>query len=149
MRCRHHPSLWRPGAPAGRAALLLLWLLVALMPLRAVSPWAMDRPAVAAATVQAGLALPCHGEAAMADTAHAGHPTGMDGAADASQVLSVPGEGADTPACHACDLCHAAMAGPVIAAAPALPTAAAAVVAPAAGPLVAAPGDGIFRPPRG
>ena len=126
-----HPQ---PRRPPG--AWLLLWLLVALLPLRPLATWAMapDTPH-APATVQAD-ASPCHGHAAIAEP-----NADADAAAGTfSSPLPAP--------CSACDLCHAAMAGPVMAKLAALP-------APRAAPtplvLLAtrpAPADGVFRPPR-
>ena len=130
-----HPQHRRP-----LGAWLLLWLLLALLPLRPLATWAMapDTP-LAPASVHAG-ASPCHGHAAMAEPV-ADADTDTDAAADTfSSPLPAP--------CSACDLCHAAMAGPVMAKLAALP-------APRAAPtplvLLAtrpAPADGVFRPPR-
>jgi hypothetical protein len=114
-----------------RCSTALLWLAIALLPVRAWAvtsmPLAMGAPAPAGVTQAAEpSAMPCHG--AMAADADANSPT--------------------TPACSLCDLCHTTVAqAPSPLALPAAPDAAA--------PLAAVPGcvtsrvpDGLFRPPR-
>ena len=107
---------------------MLLWLLLALLPLRG---WAQGTMALAAPATPVQ-ALPCHGE--MAEH-RAGHPQ-----ADGNSTAS--------PTCSHCDLCHAAAApneGPVQAtqALPDLAPAAMVSRAPAAARV-----DSLFRPPR-
>ena len=124
----------QPRRPLG--AWLLLWLLVALLPLRPVASWAMvagSAPAPAAAHADAS---PCHGHAAMAEP-----DAGADAAADTvATQQSAP--------CSACDLCHAAMAGPAMAGLGALPVPRAAPTPLALVAARPAPADGVFRPPR-
>lgn len=140
----YRPATHRPG----RALWLLLWLLVALLPLRPVASWAMaPGPGPAQPAAHQGDGVPCHGHAAMA--AHAGAQTDTPVAMDDSAGTGAhPAPAAQTAPCSACDLCHAAMAGPVLAGLGALP-------APRAlpAPLLQvaarlAPADGLFRPPR-
>jgi len=111
--------------PSPRLVAALLWLSVALMPLRALGMvWMQAAPAVAAA---ATAAMPCHGDASSAATAS--EPTAHH-------------------ACQLCDLCHAGVTvapdAPAVAPAPA-------VQAPGGAPVAShgrvAP-DGLFRPPR-
>jgi hypothetical protein len=112
--------------PAPRLVAALLWLAIALLPLRAMGMAWMQagapNPAVAAAAADA---MPCHGGDAAAGGGVASHH-----------------------ACQLCDLCHAGVTvapeAPALALAPAAPT-----------PVAAPPGlhgrvapDGLFRPPR-
>jgi hypothetical protein len=113
--------------PSRRLVAALLWLAIALLPLRALGMVWMQggtvAPAVAAAPADA---MPCHGGDAAAD-------------------------GAAAPqhhACHLCDLCHAG-----VTVAPDAPTVASALTAPTpiaapASPQGRAAPDGLFRPPR-
>ncbi|EHR70085.1 hypothetical protein BurJ1DRAFT_1212 [Burkholderiales bacterium JOSHI_001] len=109
-----------------RPVVLLLWLLLALLPLRG---WAQGTMGLAATATHAQ-ALPCHGE--MAE-----HPPGH---ADS--------DGASKSACSHCDLCHAAAAPNDLQAPPsaALPDTAPAAMSTQAPAATAA--DSLFRPPR-
>ena len=102
-----------------RSSLLLLWLLLALLPLRGWAHLSMHLPAA-----DAGIVAPCHGE------------------------QSEPEASGTTPSCTLCGICHGAMLPWADAAAPQpdprsqeLP-AAAPRAAPAGEP------DALFRPPR-
>ena len=121
-----------------RRALLLLWLLLALLPLRGWAGLAMHLPA---ADSRAGAAH-CHGMDSAADAA------GADSEADrTANEKSTSGSGSSTATCTLCELCHGAMLLPVIALAePDRPARAwsAAVPDSAQGP---APSP-LFRPPR-
>ena len=120
-----------------RRALLLLWLLLALLPLRGWAGLAMHLPA---ADSRAGAAH-CHGMDSAADAA------GADSEADPGARDSTPGAGSSTAACTQCELCHGAMLLPVIARAePDRPARSWPVAVPdsAQGP---APSP-LFRPPR-
>jgi hypothetical protein len=117
-----------------RIAVALLWLALALLPLRGFAALLMPVGAsapVAAVVTEApqhhGTAMPCHGAV-------------QDDAAAAAQ----PGE----HTCSLCDLCHsgvAAFAAPVLTL-PALPQAA--PVAQSAPSLEPRAPDSLFRPPR-
>ena len=109
-----------------RPVVLLLWLLLALLPLRG---WAQGTMAMAAPEAPAQ-ALPCHGDMAAHSASHS----------DSQDTTS--------PTCSHCDLCHAAAVpnAPALQAADALPD-----LAPAARPArapAAAQADSLFRPPR-
>ncbi len=120
-----------------RLTAALLWIAIALLPLRgvaaAVMPVAMSGMAtgvISAAADDAKPALPCHGAmAAAADDANAAP-------ADTSHT------------CAMCDLCHTnvAQATPPSIALPALHEALPQTVAPAA--IEPRAPDGLFRPPR-
>lgn len=123
--------------PARRLGTALLWIAIALLPLRglAVSLMPATVQPSASAVVAAGEA-PCHGAAT--DDAVAGHH-------GAQPMASAVG---DCPTCSLCVLCHGSVAQaplPVfeLQAVPALPPAA----APPAPVEPHAP-DGLFRPPR-
>lgn len=160
MAATRYPAAPRPARAPRGAVVALLWLLIALMPLRALSQELMAAaagsvPLAACHGLGSGAgALPAHG--AQAPALHAAHaaPPGHD-AAHASthapaQVLADGGAPDDAGAapCQACDLCHAVLAVPMALACPhALPG-----HDPVAGGQArwaAAPADGIFRPPRG
>lgn len=123
--------LRRMFRPAPRLVAALLWLAIALLPLRALGMTWMQAGAtspVPAATAAAPTdAMPCHGvapEAPAADVAAVHH------------------------ACQLCDLCHAGVAvAPVAPSLGTAPTAAAPDEALPAHPGRVAP-DGLFRPPR-
>lgn len=158
-------DLVRPSRRPGVAMLALLWLLIALLPLRALSQELMSAAQRSAqpAGVQ-GAAMPCHG-----GVAHAGvdgpalhHASAADAAvtsdladiadvADVAEAVdAVDGVASDEPAsnCSACDLCHAALAGPMdVRQALGLPAAQGQVATPS-GPSAAVSPDGIFKPPR-
>jgi|GEM_PF-2033059 len=181
-RSTWHARARRPAAPRGRRAQALLgallWLLIALMPLRALSQVLMPGRAAAVAVAVAvadchGLAgaMPAgplrahppadhphpdaHGGATAADAgahhpAAAAHDAGAHGAGthDAGAHVADTHDAGTGANCHACDLCHAALA------LPAPPRWAG--VTPALHPAgaltprwAAAPDSGIFRPPRG
>jgi hypothetical protein len=118
-----------------RFAVALLWLALALLPLRGFAALLMPVGAApAAATVAAeapqhhGAAMPCHGGAAQDDAAAAAQP------------------GDHT--CSLCDLCHsgvAAFSAPVLTL-PAMPQDA--PVAQAAPSVEPRAPDSLFRPPR-
>jgi len=159
-------STVRPVRRPGIAVAWLLWLLIALMPLRALSQELMagpggrgnDAAVVAPACHGAGAAAMVHhdGPASHADHtehAHHGAPALPMHAADAAADAVADGDAADpntpAPACHACDLCHAAIACP---ATPVLADTAPRGAERSAGApraAVNAPRDGIFKPPRG
>jgi hypothetical protein len=118
-----------------RCSTALLWLAIALLPVRGwavtLMPMAMGAPAQAMAVEAEPAApsvMPCHGAMAAEATAAASEPT--------------------TPTCSLCDLCHTTVAqAPSPLALPASPEAAA---PPAASPSRVASRlpDGLFRPPR-
>ena len=123
------------NAPLRRPALLLTWLLLALLPLRGWANLAMHLPPAGAAET----AAPCHGAGAPAPSAHgdthdhAQHHT--DGGAHAAT------------ACVLCDLCHGALLLPAFATPGAAPPAAAwAAALPV--PVAAAEPATPLRPPR-
>ena len=155
--------LARPPRRPGVAMLALLWLLIALMPLRALSQELMGAAKRADRTsVVSMAAMPCH-----AGMGHAGvdgrtghHASGagttitptMAATADAVDVAELADVAAsDEPAsnCNACDLCHAALAGPVAFTQDLSMPAAVDRPATPPGPGTAVAPDGIFKPPRG
>jgi hypothetical protein len=123
-----------------RCSTALLWLAIALLPVRGwavtLMPLAMGSPASAAATMAAEPAesttathaMPCHG----AMSADAATDDGLTA----------------TPTCSLCDLCHATVVQapppPTLPAVPddALPSAV------ASAPVTSQQPDGLFRPPR-
>jgi hypothetical protein len=110
--------------PSPRLAALLLWIALAMLPLRGWASAVM--PMTAGNAAAAGTAaLPCHGDA----------PHGTDA-------------GTTQHGCTACDLCHAGVAqpAPMVLALPALPAAAPCAMAPAV--FEQATPDDLFRPPR-
>lgn len=125
-----------------RCSTALLWLAIALLPVRGwavtLMPLAMGAPSqahaamatepVPQATPAAAQAMPCHG--AMTPEA-----TSDDG------VVT-------TPTCSLCDLCHSTVAQAP--APPALPAAPDDALPPAAAssPVASQQSDGLFRPPR-
>jgi hypothetical protein len=131
--------------------LALLWLLIALMPLRALSQELMgaaQRTGTAPALPMA--AMPCHATTAwhVSVETPAAHPTAV-----ATDAMADPADGAgsDQPApnCSACGLCHAALAGPMTSTPDLrLPVARERTATPP-GPSAAVPLGGIFKPPRG
>jgi hypothetical protein len=112
--------------PSSRLVAAVLWLAIALLPLRVVAAGWMSPGMAAAATSVAAEAMPCHGMPA--DQADSGAP-----------VHHV---------CNLCDLCHA---GVTVAPAPPAVALASAVQESATMPSSphgrVAP-DGLFRPPR-
>lgn len=125
--------------PPRRLVVALLWIAMALLPLRALAAAVMPAATagVASAAVESAAhdvlqAVPCHGASALV-------------AADAD-AGTAPAE--TTHTCSLCDLCHSSV---VSAQAPVLALA----ELPAALPRAAAPSaleprapDGLFRPPR-
>ena len=117
--------------PSRRLTVALLWLAIALLPLRgfaaALMPVAMvDAPITTATDAHEAAALPCHG---MASDSQAAAESG-------------------THTCSLCDLCHASMVHAVSASVSLAdlpestpPSSATAAVEPAAP-------DSLFRPPR-
>lgn len=154
------PGPVRPPRRAGLAMLALMWLLIALLPLRALSQELMGAAQRAAqpAGVQRA-AMPCHAGAGPAEAAlPSSHHAAADGGAVITDVADGPveasgadGATSDEPAanCSACDLCHAALAGPVASAPGLCLPPARDLPATPAGPSVAVAADGIFKPPRG
>ncbi|OGB03399.1 MAG: hypothetical protein A3E25_00725 [Burkholderiales bacterium RIFCSPHIGHO2_12_FULL_69_20] len=153
-------DLVRPPRRPGVAMLALLWVLIALMPLRALSQELMGAAQHSAHSAGAPMAaMPCHaGVGHVAVDSQALHHTvaadaaSTNGAADAVNMA----DGADVtdndePAsnCSACDLCHAALAGPVYVTQELPLPAASGRVATPSGPSAAVSPDGIFKPPRG
>lgn len=144
------PRLVRPPRRPGVAMLALMWLLIALMPLRALSQELMGAAQrTAPATVVPMAAMPCHQAAGPASVeTPAAHHMSMDVDAIADPA---DGAGSDQPAssCSACDLCHAALAGPATHTQDMrLPVARDRTATPP-GPSAAVPLDDIFKPPRG
>jgi hypothetical protein len=122
-----------------RSGVMLLWLLLALLPLRGWAQGTMALAAPAAPTAHAApqQALPCHG--AMVE-----HPAGHPGGPPTSQE----GDSTAGTACSHCDLCHAAAAPNEV---PAQATQALPDLAPAGlvlRPAAASVPDALFRPPR-
>ncbi|MDO8376055.1 MAG: hypothetical protein Q7S91_02565 [Aquabacterium sp.] len=131
--------------------LALLWVLIALMPLRALSQELMG--AAQRSSHSAGVplaAMPCHAGVGHAEVdGPALHHTAAADVAEVAEVVNAA-DMATEPAsnCSACDLCHAALAGPVHATQDLpLPAASGQVAAPS-GPSAAVSPDGIFKPPR-
>jgi hypothetical protein len=125
-------------ARSSRLAATLLWLLLALMPLRSLAQgWMLVADAAVASATAAPMALdepaPCHGHA------------GSGGAHEASATADHPLHAG----CGLCDLCHAAGL-PAAAAVPHFgPVPDPAVRAAADQPATPPAPDGPFRPPRG
>lgn len=143
--------------------LALLWLLIALLPLRALSQELMgaaQRSAHLAGVPMA--AMPCHtgvGHAEVdspavhhvsaADTAITTDVADVADASDMADVADVVASDEPASNCSACDLCHATLAGPVYATQDlSLPAAGGQVASPPS-PGAAVSLDGIFKPPRG
>ena len=153
-------DLVRPPRRPGVALLALLWVLIALLPLRALSQELMGAAQRSAQSVGVPMAtVPCHAgvghtqvdspamhRASAADAASTTDTADVADAVDAANVAA-----GDEPAsnCSACDLCHAALAGPVYAAQDLPLPAASGQVATPSGPSAAVSLDGIFKPPRG
>lgn len=119
--------------PAPRLVAALLWLAIALLPLRALGMTWMQAgtagPALAATAAAPAEATPCHSAATAAAEAPA------DGVAVHH-------------ACHLCDLCHAGVTvAPVAPSLGSAPASAAPDEALPSHPGRVAP-DGLFRPPR-
>lgn len=123
-----------------RLTATLLWIAIALLPVRGLAAAMMPAlmPAAsphAAMVVEVPEQMPCHG--AMADAA-------------AAEVHAEPAAApvGDCPTCSLCALCHAsfAQAAPVSLELPTLPSAPPATAAPSA--LEPRAPDGLFRPPR-
>ncbi|WP_119153905.1 hypothetical protein [Caldimonas tepidiphila] len=94
--------------------LVLLWLCIALLPLRGWAGVAMPAPAAAApaAAVQEAAARPCHGAAAVENLQEEFHEHRHGATAHADAAASMqPGAGT----CALCDICHGAVAPPVLA----------------------------------
>lgn len=137
--CGSHaqPAILRPMLrPARRLGTALLWIAIALLPLRGLAASLM--PAIvqpAASVVAAADEMPCHGAAADGSAAGEHH----------AQPASAVG---DCPTCSLCALCHGSVAqapqpGFELPALPALPPAAAPPT-----PIEPRALDGLFRPPR-
>jgi hypothetical protein len=117
-----------------RCSTALLWLAIALLPVRGwavtLMPMAMSGPAATqAVTVEAGAAepaaaMPCHG------------------------VMTADSDNSTTPTCSLCDLCHSTVAQAP--SPPALPAATADALPSAAtsSPVDSRLPDGLFKPPR-
>lgn len=128
--------LHRMARPARRLGTALLWIAIALLPLRGLAASlmpAMVQPV--ASVVAAANEIPCHGAAADGTAAGDHH---------AEPAVAV----GDCPTCSLCALCHGSVAqAPQLSldlpALPALPPAA----APPSAIEPRAP-DGLFRPPR-
>jgi len=114
----------------------LLWLLIALLPLRGLAHELMA-PGLAAADlalpnplVEMAEPAPCHQTAAAAQPAEAApaHPAGHH--------------------CADCDLCHGVLALPASPRWPASPAPLTSLAPLRLGQVVAVPADGIYRPPR-
>lgn len=122
--------------PARRLGTALLWIAIALLPLRGLAASLMPAMVQPTAPVAAALdEMPCHGAVTDDGTAGEHH----------SQPAAAVG---DCPTCSLCALCHASVAqAPQVSldlpALPALPPAA----APPSAIEPRAP-DGLFRPPR-
>jgi hypothetical protein len=124
---------------SARRFVVLWWLLVALLPLRAWAGVVMHLPGVAGVQAHADAAPPCH--------AHAdGLATPADAAAE--RLAGAPHD-ADGVACTLCDLCHGSAA--VIAAPVFDPATGPAQALPSAVPSPAPQVDPtpLYRPPRG
>lgn len=155
-------STMRPVRRPGIAMAWLLWLLIALMPLRALSQELMTGPGGRHSDATA-LVPACHGAGAATMVHHDVPASDGDHVEHANHgALALPAHPADAaadggaadpttpaPACHACDLCHAALACPAmpVLADTAPRSAARSAAMPRA--TVNAPRDGIFKPPRG
>jgi hypothetical protein len=128
--------LHRMARPARRLGTALLWIAIALLPLRGLAASLMPAMVQPVASVVAATdEMPCHGAAS--DLAAAGEP-------HAEPAVAV----GDCPTCSLCALCHGSVAqAPQLSldlpALPALPPAA----APSSAIEPRAP-DGLFRPPR-
>jgi hypothetical protein len=139
--------------------LALLWVLIALLPLRALSQELMGAAQRSAQSAGAPMAaMPCHAGVGHAEVvgpalhhtaaADAASTTDATDAADAVDAANVAASDEPASNCSACDLCHATLAGPVYATQDLpLPAASGQVVTPS-GPRAAVSPDGIFKPPR-
>jgi hypothetical protein len=136
---------------SARRVVVLGWVLLALLPLRAWAGVAMHLPGASGAQGLAEAAPPCHGHAAARDDAR-GDASASHGDASASHAAHGDASAShttDDTACTLCDLCHGSAAviavpafdpGPCRAQAPALAVPSSVLqVDPA--PL--------YRPPRG
>jgi hypothetical protein len=130
-----------------RLAAALLWLALALLPLRGLAaglmPGMMAAAATVSATAPAEAPLPCHGHAAGDQAAAEHHALPSHHAAGVDD-----GASPDCPTCALCALCHGGFAH---AAAPSLslpsPEAVPPAIAPSQPVQPRAP-DALFRPPR-
>ncbi len=127
--------------PPRRLVVALLWIAMALLPLRALAAAVMPAATagVASAAVESAAhdvlqAVPCHGASAL---------VAADADADAG---TAPAE--TTHTCSLCDLCHSSVvsAQPPVLALAELPAALPRAAAPSA--LEPRAPDGLFRPPR-
>ena len=127
--------------PPRRLVVALLWIAMALLPLRALAAAVMPAATagVASAAVESAAhdvlqAVPCHGASALVSA---------DADADAG---TAPAE--TTHTCSLCDLCHSSVvtAQPPVLALAELPAALPRAAAPSA--LEPRAPDGLFRPPR-
>lgn len=128
--------LHRMLRPARRLGTALLWIAIALLPLRGVAASLMPAMALPAASVAAAADdRPCHGAATDAAAAGEHH------AAPAAAV-------GDCPTCSLCALCHGsvAQAPQLILDLPTLPALSPAAAPPS--PIEPRAPDGLFRPPR-
>lgn len=111
---------------SSRKAFVVLWLLLALLPLRGWAGTLMHLPAPE--TAAASVAMPCHGEVAGDE-------------ADASPTS------ADASTCSLCDLCHGVAALPASAPAPEGPFGETPPATGSPAPLQVVPAP-LYRPPR-
>lgn len=137
-----------------RLVAVLLWLALALLPLRGLAAGLMAGPAAghAAATAPADVPMPCHEQAGHHDAMDGGahhdaaamHADSADDAADEGSAAVAD----DCPTCALCALCHGgfahASALPLVLAAPEAGAPAAATTVR----LAPHTPDGLFRPPR-
>ena len=131
--------------PPRRLVVALLWIAMALLPLRALAAAVMPAATagVASAAVESAAhdvlqAVPCHGASAL---------VAADADADAdADAGTAPAE--TTHTCSLCDLCHSSVvsAQPPVLALAELPAALPRAAAPSA--LEPRAPDGLFRPPR-
>ena len=113
----------------------LMWLALALLPLRGLALAVMAQQPPAPATLQASA------EAQPLAQAPVQHPCHDDSSA-------APADAGHAGICHLCDLCHSAMATPQALVLPARPAPAQAPAWPEAVAPPAGPGGGIYKPPR-
>jgi hypothetical protein len=125
-----------------RFAAVLLWVAVALLPLRGLAAAAMPAqmpalggaPQTTVASMPAVQAMPCHGDAAHDDAHH--------------QAASDAAEWGDCPSCSLCALCHGGLAqAPQVVLALSSPQGEPPAAHPWSARAPRAP-DGLFRPPR-
>jgi hypothetical protein len=137
--CGSHaePAILRPMLrPARRLGTALLWIAIALLPLRGMAASlmpAMVQPA--APVVAAADEMPCHGAAA-------------DGGAAGGHHAPATAAVGDCPTCSLCALCHGSVvqATQPVFELPALPTPSPVAAPPT--PIEPRAPDGLFRPPR-